>query len=266
MVRPEFDSIRVEKFVRECQRFAGESSLATSRDEHLLLVRNFVERLPDPANRMEALIFRSMLVDVASKWARHIHRRVHGRESGQAERLFLLDTMTSCCADGTASDKWLFERWATASLEEVDRADLLSPAARAKKIIDTRFAEAFRLKALGRMTGCTAARLRVLFRQEFGMSLREYRTRVRVLNAAKRITDSDVKIESIAVSSGFRSRRNFYSAFRRLTGCTPSAMRRRSNQGTVPVLMHFQNQDLVSRDDSRWPAPLIRHAHHESLS
>jgi hypothetical protein len=66
-------SIRVENFVRECQWFAGESSLATSRDEHLLLVRDFVARLPDSANRTEGLIFRGILVDVASKWARHIH-------------------------------------------------------------------------------------------------------------------------------------------------------------------------------------------------
>jgi AraC-like DNA-binding protein len=125
-------------------------------------------------------------------------------------------------------DKWVFERWATAFLDDVDRAYPLSPAARAKKIIDARFAEVFPLKALGRMTGCTAARLRGLFRQEFGMSLREYRTRVRVLNTSRLITDSDVKIESIAVSSGFRSRRNFYGAFRRVMGCTPSAMRRQS--------------------------------------
>jgi hypothetical protein len=78
-----------------------------------------------------------------------------------------------------------------------------------------------------------ARRPRHLFKREFGISLREYRTRARVLNAAKLVADSDVKIEAIAAVAGFRSKRNFYKAFRQVMGGTPSEFRRREVRQNV---------------------------------
>jgi AraC-like DNA-binding protein len=217
---------RVEQFVRECQRFAGESSFVACPDEQLRLVRNFIVRLPDARDHAEALIFRGVLVDVAFKWARHIQEDLHGLLPGQSHTAPLAEGLTSSRGDEIAYYKHEFERWATAFLENVERAHLVSPAMRAKLIIDRRFAEAFQLRDLARMTGCTSVRLRMLFKREFGISLREYRTRARVLNAAKLVADSDVKIEAIAVLAGFRSKRNFYKAFRQVMGGTPSEFRR----------------------------------------
>jgi AraC-like DNA-binding protein len=224
---------RVEQFVRECQRFAGESSFVACPNEQLRLVRNFVTRLPDARDHAEALIFRGVLVDVAFKWARHIQEDVHRLPSGQSRTVPLVEALTSSRGERIACYKDVFERWATAFLENLERAHLVSPAMRAKVIIDRRFAEHFQLRELARMVGCTSVRLRMLFKEEFGISLREYRTRARVLNAAKLVADSDVKIEAIAVLAGFRSKRNFYKAFRQVMGGTPSEFRRREVHQSV---------------------------------
>jgi len=63
------------------------------------------------------------------------------------------------------------------------------------------------------------------FKQEFGMPMRAYRTRVRVLRAVRLVESCDLKVDAVAASVGFRSRRNFHDAFRRITGRSPSGVR-----------------------------------------
>ena len=117
-------------------------------------------------------------------------------------------------------------RWAGAFLESFDRAHPLSGAEMARAIIDQRYNERLGVEMLARMTGCHSVRLQASFKQLFGLSLREYRTRVRVLRAATLAATSDAKIDAIAATVGFRSRRHFYNAFHRVAGCTPSEMRK----------------------------------------
>ena len=59
-----------------------------------------------------------------------------------------------------------------------------------------------------------------LFRQEVGTTVRNYLTLVRLEHAAALIHDG-VKIEAVALTVGYRSKKNFYEQFKRHFGTTP---------------------------------------------
>lgn len=101
----------------------------------------------------------------------------------------------------------------------------MSPEVNAKELLEVHFAEPLELHQLARLTGCHPVPLRALFKKEFGMSIRGYQTRLRIFHASKLLTESDLKIDAVGRTVGFRSRKNFYRAFRRTVGMTPSALR-----------------------------------------
>jgi len=116
-------------------------------------------------------------------------------------------------------------------LDAFDRTHHLPAAANAKELIEAHFAEPLDVKRLARMMGCHPVRLRSTFKKELGMSMREYQTRLRIHHAAKLLVESDLKIDAIMLTVGYRSRKNFYQAFRRLVRATPSALRRHRPTG-----------------------------------
>jgi AraC-like DNA-binding protein len=64
-----------------------------------------------------------------------------------------------------------------------------------------------------------------LFQKLVGMSVHQYLTQVRLQHAAHLI-NSGLKIEAVALSVGYQSKKNFYRQFLRHFGVTPEAYRR----------------------------------------
>lgn len=62
------------------------------------------------------------------------------------------------------------------------------------------------------------------FRKHFGMSMRDYVALARLAEALRAIPHN--KVETTAREAGFKSRKDFYRAFKRFTGMTPSEYRR----------------------------------------
>lgn len=86
--------------------------------------------------------------------------------------------------------------------------------------IETDYAHAVTLRRLAASVGRQPAYLGRLFRQETGSSVRDYLTRVRLEHATTLIHEG-VKIEAVALSVGYRSKKNFYQQFKRRYGTTP---------------------------------------------
>ena len=86
--------------------------------------------------------------------------------------------------------------------------------------IDGQYAEAITLRTVSAHLGRQPAYLGRLFHQEVGLTFREYLTRVR-LERATGLIQEGVKIEAIALSVGYRSKKNFYQQFKRHYGTTP---------------------------------------------
>ena len=88
--------------------------------------------------------------------------------------------------------------------------------------IDGQYSEAMTLRTVSAQVGRQPAHLGRLFRQEVGVTFREYLTRVRLERATGLIREG-VKIEAIALSVGYRSKKNFYRQFKRRFAMTPFA-------------------------------------------
>jgi two-component system response regulator YesN len=88
-------------------------------------------------------------------------------------------------------------------------------------LIDTSYAERITLNTLSTALNRQSAYLGYLFRKEVGMTVRQWVTRVRLQRAAVLIRDG-VKIEAVALTVGYRSKKNFYRQFKRQFATTPS--------------------------------------------
>jgi AraC-like DNA-binding protein len=96
-----------------------------------------------------------------------------------------------------------------------------------------RFAEPCRLDMLARRCHATPSRLREEFRAEYGMSIREYQQVLRMMRGLDRMAFE--KVEAVAYAVGYRSKKNFYRAFQKVTGVRLDAYRRLSPEGSAKV-------------------------------
>jgi PAS domain S-box-containing protein len=80
------------------------------------------------------------------------------------------------------------------------------------------------LAALARTLRRRSTYLGRLFRKQVGMTVHGYVTRARMVFGATHVC-SGMKIEAVALSLGYRSKKNFYRRFKRFFGMTPEAYR-----------------------------------------
>jgi two-component system response regulator YesN len=95
-------------------------------------------------------------------------------------------------------------------------------------LIRTDYAEALTLRTLAAKLQARPAYLGTMFRQQFGMTARDWLTRVRLEHAAELIC-AGVKIEAVALTVGYRSKKNFYRPFKRYYAATPLQYRLRKS-------------------------------------
>jgi len=83
---------------------------------------------------------------------------------------------------------------------------------------------------------CLSSRaLQRLFMRATGVSIRRYRIGLRLAEAFDRLRDSPWKIEAVAQSVGWHSKKDLYVAFNRFLGRTPGAIRRLSASDAAAV-------------------------------
>jgi AraC-like DNA-binding protein len=105
---------------------------------------------------------------------------------------------------------------------------------RAVDLLENRYADPLTTKTVSAVVRTTPARLTRIFQQETGITLHEYLTRLR-LERASHLLRANLKVESVAHSVGYRSKKNFYRQFMRHFGSTPEHFRRRAPQRTPSV-------------------------------
>ena len=86
--------------------------------------------------------------------------------------------------------------------------------------IERDYAQPITLRTISATIGRQPAYLGRVFQHEVGSSVRNYLTRVRLEHAAALVRDG-VKIEAVALSVGYRSKKNFYQRFKGYYGTTP---------------------------------------------
>jgi AraC-like DNA-binding protein len=93
-------------------------------------------------------------------------------------------------------------------------------------VLDKGYAGRLSLGTLAHALGRQSAYLGRLFREEMGVTVHEYVTRKRMENGEAQVR-AGVKIEAVALTLGYQSKKNFYRQFKRRFGSTPEAYRTR---------------------------------------
>lgn len=91
--------------------------------------------------------------------------------------------------------------------------------------IDTHLGERLTLSDLAQQCFYQPAYFSRVFKEKFGSSPLEYVTRKRLACAMALLTEEELSVDEVSLRAGFSDRRNFYHAFARYVGGTPSAYR-----------------------------------------
>jgi len=87
---------------------------------------------------------------------------------------------------------------------------------------------------LARQLNCSERHFQRLFHQKFGVPFRRHQIELRLLRATFLLADSNIKIASIAIESGYQNLGLFNAAFKRRFAMTPSEWRQRNSPARFP--------------------------------
>ena len=211
------------------------------------LLHGFVRRIPAPVRPTERQLLRGLLLEFAFQWSTRLHASAHAGQPGGCEfhgTAFLEDFLNDRTRDARAS----FAAWIDGFFGEFLRTHPPSKAMRAARRLHQGYARSVRLPALARECHTTPAWLAREFRRQFGMSSPRYQRTLRLVEALGSVRQD--KIEAVALRVGYRSTKNFYRAFRQLTGMTPTGFRRLSTERAGAVL-EFAKLALVGHRRAR---------------
>ncbi|MGV8853064.1 MAG: helix-turn-helix domain-containing protein [Devosia sp.] len=103
---------------------------------------------------------------------------------------------------------------------------------RARRLLMEKSGDVPALDAMALELGVSYSTLRRLFRQQVGVSLKQYQTDVRIRRACELLRNSDKSVKAIAGYLGYNSAFHFSAQFRKATGLAPSEWRER-NRSTI---------------------------------
>lgn len=113
--------------------------------------------------------------------------------------------------------------------EQVSFFRELSPVIRH---IEDNYTDSISMKAMAAMAGLSATQFNVRFRHVLRMSPTDYVLSRRIQDARKRLTESSESIAAIGINVGFVDQSHFTKRFRKVTGMTPLAYRKRFRQAS----------------------------------
>lgn len=96
---------------------------------------------------------------------------------------------------------------------------------RAKSYIDKNYMHALSLTDMSDYLGINGVYFSTLFKNETGITFKDYLTRIRIEKAKSLLVNEEIKINKVAELTGYCDYRNFCKIFRRETGSSPSEYR-----------------------------------------
>jgi AraC-like DNA-binding protein len=193
----------------DVQRLVGHFVLGDPDDVEPTLLA-FAESLPAPRRNVERLILRGLLLDVAWRSATALHDRAH---KGATDCTFEPAATLSHFLQRSAEDpRSTFRRWVESFLAEFRKTHPITAATKVGRLIKHNYQRAWTLSELASRFHVTPHQLRRAFIKEFGL------------------------VDAVALEVGWRSKKNFYRAFEEVTGLTPTAFRRLSNERALQIV------------------------------
>lgn len=86
-----------------------------------------------------------------------------------------------------------------------------------------------------------------LFEETFGMSPKEFLTRFQISRAKELLTWSDISIESVAWSCGYKDALAFSKVFKKMMGVSPTAYRKRHMKDIAQINPGNESQEVIEK-------------------
>ena len=180
------------------------------------IARDLTNEIPDPASPLEERLLDGHLLALAVRWAGKAHRRLHAGA----------DTPCTFQADVYLRDVWMahpgpakaaFREWCDGYFDALRGAhrDQIAEAAR---WIRMHSASPLSVAAVARHVGLHTVALRRQFYQQFGVTLREYHVRARLIQALRFFLSDGHDARSALHAAGWSSPKCFYRLLLRVTG------------------------------------------------
>ncbi len=94
------------------------------------------------------------------------------------------------------------------------------------KFVSENFVDNISTQDIANQAGISSSYAIILFRKMLGRSIKEYLVDIRVIHAKMRLTNTNDKILTVALESGFGSLSSFYEIFHKNTGVSPARFRK----------------------------------------
>jgi AraC family transcriptional regulator len=133
-----------------------------------------------------------------------------------------MDTAASLIIEGLTLE--IMAETARHSAQNVERT-IPSWLTRAKDLLHARFTEHLTLEQIASEVGVHPIHLATVFRQKYHCTVGEYIRGLRIEYACHEIEKGEMPLACIALEAGFANQGHFSTAFKRLTGFTPTSYR-----------------------------------------
>jgi AraC-like DNA-binding protein len=211
----------LDDVIRASQQIAGQSLLA-DREEVRALLQSFADSLRPSSSPIEAVLLRSVLLDTAYRCGNALHDRLHPQRSAVCPFNPATQLIHFWHAGGRSAAT-AFQEWIVEFFAELDRTHPLTIAGRIAQLLNRDYKMRWSVQALSRRYRVPATVLSRAFKQEFGVSIRRHQELVRLAMAMGDLRGD--KVEAVALQVGYRSKKDFYRAFKQVTGMTVTDFR-----------------------------------------
>src|SRR3954471_9213313 len=207
-----------------CERVCN-ALAASDRADAGGLLRTFTHTLPRPGGPAESIVLRGLLLAVAVRASAILHGRMHPNTSTPCN--LPLERMLDALANGPPDAALTaFAAWQETFLGALDSIHPPTLGSSIGVLVRRDFQRGWSLRVLANHFKTTPAQVRRSFELKFGRSVHDYQQLARVVAALEDMRSAATKIDAVALSVGYHSKKNFYTAFRRLIGRTPNEYRR----------------------------------------
>ena len=233
--REELRSHWLSENVRACQGLLSQS-LHIGPNYLPGMAATFIEALPAPATPVERLVQRGLLLELAVQFGHAAHTTFHRQHPDDQPDAAQCGFMPALAVDGwprdlATSPGEAFRRWSRRYAEAFRETHPHSCAREAEEYLKQHFRSPISALNIADQLSCPPAFLRRTFKQLTGKSLLEYQSQLRLRAALRLLSDTDLKMEAIALEVGYRSKKDLYRVVQTHLSCTPLEYRQAHRKG-----------------------------------
>jgi AraC-like DNA-binding protein len=210
-----------DEIIRLLQTVESGALLIDATDAQLTLER-LARDMPPPRTHLERLVLRGLLLEVACRCGHQLHHQ-HCDRSTRCDFREGAD-LEAFLSDRTPDPQQPFRVWVRRFFAELSRVHPQSPARKLARLLRQSCGQHVDVANHARTFNVGASQLRRSFAHEFGQSISEYQRCARIVAALE--MNAAGSVADVALNVGYKSKKNFYRAFTKLTGTTPAAFRK----------------------------------------